>query len=158
MWLKKHHPEIFAKTRTILGSKDFINYQLTGQGAIDYSYASGSGVYDLLNWQYCDAYIQAAGLPKELFLPPQESSALVGSVTQEAARLTGLCAGTRVYSGGVDNSCMALGTTGLGNGRVYTSLGSSAWIAISAEQPILDEKTLPFVFAHVQKEIGRAHV
>jgi xylulokinase len=51
----------------------------------------------------------------------------------------------------VDNSCMALGTTGLGNGRVYTSLGSSAWIAISAEQPILDAKTLPFVFAHVQK-------
>ncbi len=151
MWLKKHHPDVFARTSAILGSKDFINYQLTGQKAVDYSYASGSGVYDLLNWQYRDEYIQAAGLPANLFLPPQESSALVGVVTPEAARQTGLCAGTRVYCGGVDNSCMALGTTGLGKGRVYTSLGSSAWIAISAEQPILDAKTLPFVFAHVQK-------
>lgn len=151
MWFKKHHPDLFARTSFILGSKDFINYQLTGQKAIDYSYASGSGVYDLLNWRYREDYIQAAGLPQDLFLPPQESSALVGTLTSEAARQTGLCAGTRVYCGGVDNSCMALGTTGLGNGRVYTSLGSSAWIAISAEQPILDEETLPFVFAHVQK-------
>jgi sugar (pentulose or hexulose) kinase len=46
---------------------------------------------------------------------------------------------------------MALGTTGMGNGRVYTSLGSSAWIAVSADKPILDAKKLPFVFAHVEK-------
>ena len=44
--------------------------------------------------------------------------------------MCGLRAGTKVICGGVDNSCMALGTTGIGNGRVYTSLGSSAWIAV----------------------------
>ena len=35
------------------------------------------------------------------------------------------------------------------DGRVYTSLGSSAWIAVSSDQPVLEKKYKPFVFAHV---------
>lgn len=151
MWLKKNHPAIFAKTKAVLGSKDYINYRLTGQIATDYSYASGSGVFELENWRYSDAFIEASGLSRSLFVEPTDSYALVGTVTAEAAGMCGLCKGTKVICGGVDNSCMALGTTGIGNGRVYTSLGSSAWIAVSADKPILDAKKLPFVFAHVEK-------
>lgn len=151
IWLKKHHPEIFCRTRAVLGSKDFINYKLTGQIATDYSYASGSGVFDLLNWTYNNAYIEKAVLPRALFIEPKASHEVVGTVTAEAAKACGLCEGTKVLCGGVDNACMALGTTGLGNGRVYTSLGSSSWIAVSADRPILDVKKLPFVFAHIEK-------
>jgi xylulokinase len=151
MWLKKHYPDIFAKTRVVLGSKDYINYRLTGRMATDYSYASGSGVFELENWRYSDALIESAGLSHSLFVEPMESHGLVGTVTPEAAGMTGLRTGTKVICGGVDNSCMALGTTGLGNGRVYTSLGSSAWIAVSAKKPILDAKKLSFIFAHIEK-------
>ena len=35
---------------------------------------------------------------------------------------------------------MALGAKNIRDGRVYTSLGSSAWIAVSSEQPVLDEQ------------------
>jgi len=51
--------------------------------------------------------------------------------------------------GGVDNSCMALGAKNTRKGRVYTSLGSSAWIAVSSDHPVLDKNAKPFVFAHV---------
>ena len=54
-----------------------------------------------------------------------------------------------VVCGGVDNSCMALGARGIANNRVYLSLGSSAWIAVIADKPILDFQYKPFVFAHV---------
>lgn len=151
IWLKKHHPELFSQIRAVLGSKDYINFRLTGQIATDYSYASGSGVFELENWRYSDALIEAAGLPRSLFVEPIESHAVVGTVTAEVASMCGLAAGTRVICGGVDNACMALGTTGIGNGRVYTSLGSSAWIAVSADKPMLDTKKLPFIFAHVEK-------
>lgn len=151
MWLKKIRPEIFSKIKFILGSKDYINFRLTGNINTDYSYASGSGVFDLQNWRYNQDFIKVSGLPPDLFLPPVDSYARVGTVTAEAAVMTGLMAGTPVFCGGVDNSCMALGTTGIGNGRLYTSLGSSAWIALSANQPILDPIHLPFIFAHVEK-------
>jgi xylulokinase len=151
LWLKKHFPEIYAKTRSVLGSKDFINFRFTGNIATDYSYASGSGVFDLEKWQYNDQYIYSSGISRNLFLAPLESHSLVGTVTAGAAKECGLCAGTKVFCGGVDNSCMALGTTGVGRDRMYTSLGSSAWIAVTSEKPILDSEKLPFVFAHVEK-------
>jgi xylulokinase len=44
---------------------------------------------------------------------------------------------------------MALGAGNIRDGRVYTSLGSAAWIAVSSEKPVLDKKYRPFVFAHV---------
>jgi xylulokinase len=151
MWLKKHFPDIFAKTEAVIGSKDFINYMFTGKLSTDYSYASGSGVFELLNWRYSDNYMEAAGIHPSIFIEPTDSYGLVGTVTGCAAEMSGLCEGTKVFCGGVDNSCMALGTMGIGNGRAYTSLGSSSWIAVSSDKPVLDHEKLPFVFAHVEK-------
>jgi sugar (pentulose or hexulose) kinase len=44
---------------------------------------------------------------------------------------------------------MALGARNITSGRVYLSLGSSAWIAVSADNPVLDAISRPFVFTHV---------
>jgi xylulokinase len=151
MWLKQIQPDLFSQVSAVPGSKDYLNFKLTGNIATDYSYASGSGVFDLHNWQYRSDWIEMSELPASLFLPPVESFAKVGEVTSAAAEECGLLPGTPVFCGGVDNACMALGTTGLGNGRIYTSLGSSAWIAVSSEQPVLDTDRLPFIFAHVEK-------
>ena len=48
MWFASHEKEWFDKVDVILGTKDYINFKLTGVKATDNSYASGSGVYDLL--------------------------------------------------------------------------------------------------------------
>ena len=48
---------------------------------------------------------------------------------------------------------MALGARNTKEGRVYTSLGSSAWIAVSSAKPVLDPQARPFVFAHVVPEL-----
>ena len=46
----------------VLGSKDYINLRLTGKIFTDYSYASGSGIYDLMGWRYSQEFIRASGL------------------------------------------------------------------------------------------------
>jgi sugar (pentulose or hexulose) kinase len=46
---------------------------------------------------------------------------------------------------------MALGAVGVEDGKAYTSLGSSSWIAVNSREPVLDVKTRPFVFAHAQR-------
>jgi xylulokinase len=60
-----------------------------------------------------------------------------------------LLRGLKVACGGVDNSCMALGARNIAEGRMYASLGSSFWIAVSSTQPLLDERLKPYVFTHV---------
>ena len=67
MWLREHMPDVFEKTAVVLGSKDFVNYMFTGEKCTDPSYASGFGVFDLLNWKYSDEFINAAGLPHDIF-------------------------------------------------------------------------------------------
>ena len=54
-----------------------------------------------------------------------------------------------VACGGVDNSCMALGARNTAEGRLYASLGSSMWIAVSSRKPLLDDTVKPYVFTHV---------
>lgn len=151
MWYKQHQPELYAKIHHVLGSKDYINYRLTGRMCTDPSYASGFGVFNLKAWDYEDRFFDAAGISKDIFPEIIPSDAVVGAVTAEAARQTGLAEGTPVACGAVDNTCMALGSTGLAEGSVYTSLGSSSWIALTSREPIIDPVTRPFVFAHAKK-------
>ncbi|MEG2931071.1 MAG: FGGY family carbohydrate kinase, partial [Ruthenibacterium sp.] len=47
LWVRRHEPEIFAKTAHILLPKDFIRYQLTGDFATEVSDASGMNLLDV---------------------------------------------------------------------------------------------------------------
>lgn len=130
-------------------TKDYCNYKLTGVMCTDHSYASGSGVYSLLDRAYIEEYIDNSGVDGSLLPTIFESSDIIGVVNREASMECGLPEGVKVVCGGVDNSCMALGAGGYRNGHIYTSLGSSAWIALSSDTPILNIKTRPYVFSHV---------
>lgn len=149
MWYRDHEPAMFERIDQVLGTKDYVNFRLTGRRCTDPSYASGSGVYDLETWRYSEALIEASGLPARLFPEIVPSSQVIGAVTPEAAQALGLHPGVRIVAGGVDNSCMALGARAFKEGRVYSNLGSSAWIAVSSARPLIHDTSRPYVFAHV---------
>jgi xylulokinase len=149
MWLRKHHPDVYARTDKILGTKDYVNLQLTGRMATDYSYASGTGVYDLQAWDYDPELLRLTRLERSYFPETVHSTEILGELTSEAANLLGLPRSVKVVAGGVDNSCMALGAGNTHEGDVYSSLGSSSWIAVTSHQPLLDVRVRPFVFTHV---------
>ena len=77
------------------------------------------------------------------------SSELLGTLAAEAAEELGLPRSVRVVAGGVDNSCMALGSRGLDEGSLFGSLGSSSWLTVVTRSPLLNERVRPYVFAHV---------
>jgi xylulokinase len=149
IWYKNHEPAMWKRVHTILGTKDYINFKLTGKLFTDYSYASGTGIYDLKGWKYCPEFITASAIPADAWPEIVPSTQVLGNVLPGVASEMGLGRDVLVVCGGVDNSCMALGAKNIREGRVYTSLGSSAWIAVSSEQPVLDKKYKPYVFTHV---------
>ena len=149
MWLRDNEPDVFAKIHRVLGSKDYINFHMTGVMATDCSYASGSGVWDLAGWRYSDELIGASGLDGSIFPTAVASSEVIGTLTPGAADELGLPASVQVVAGGVDNSCMALGARAFRDGDAYNSMGSSSWLAVTGDKPLLDWHTKPYVFAHV---------
>lgn len=149
MWLRNHQPEVFRNTATIIGSKDWINYRFTGEIRTDPSYASGLGAFDLVAGRYALDLLESAGLSEKLFPPIVPSTAIVGSMLPAIVEELGLHGPIDVIAGGVDNSCMALGALNISPGRMYAALGSSSWLTLCGDTPILDESLRPFVFAHV---------
>ncbi len=149
MWLRDNEPEIFARTDKVIGTKDYINLRMTGVTATDYSYASGSGVYDLIGWKYSDSLIAASALEPAIFPKIVASTEVLGTLTAQAARELSLPPSVKVVAGGVDNSCMALGARAHNEGDCYNSMGSSSWIAVTSARPLLDEGCRPYVFTHV---------
>ncbi|MDR1569497.1 MAG: pentose kinase [Oscillospiraceae bacterium] len=150
-WMKNNCPDTYDKTAIFLGSKDYVNFKLTGVASTDPSYASGSGFFNLKKWRYEPEFIKAAELDAGRQPEIVPSDAPIGKVTREASLATGLAEGTLVAAGGVDNACMALGACGIGEGHAYTSLGSCCWIAVTSTMPIIDHALRPYIFAHLQK-------
>jgi xylulokinase len=149
MWYRDREPELYGAIEKVLGSKDYINFRLTGELLTDYSYASGWGVYDLKGWEYSERLVELSRARRDLLPDIVPSTRVIGTLTAEASDALGLPGAVQVVAGGVDNSCMALGAGNIVEGRAYLSLGSSAWIAVSSAEPLVDEGIKPFVFTHV---------
>ena len=149
LWYKENEPEMYSRIDKVIGTKDYCNFRFTGRLCTDFSYASGCGLFDLKQWKYNKEFIDASNINPCILPEIIPSDAVVGTINSRAAEETGLPVTVKVICGGVDNSCMALGAKGTEQGRVYTSLGSSAWIALVSGEPVLDFQYKPYVFAHV---------
>lgn len=149
MWIRKHLPEVFANTDKMLNAKDYINFRLCGTIATDPSDASGTNAYDLNRWAWSDEIIEAAGLNQSLFPEVRSSIDVIGEVTEAAARETGLRKGTPVICGGGDGSCAGVGVGCVAPGSSYNYLGSSSWVALTVEKPVVDEQRRTMNWAHV---------
>jgi xylulokinase len=148
MWIRDHEPEIYARTHKTLCAKDYINCCLTGRMATDYSDASGTNAFDLNTFRWSEKIIGLAELDGEKFPDPLPSTAILGTVTSRAARETGLREGTPVAVGGGDGSCAGVGVGCIRPGTAYNYLGSSSWVALTVEKPIVDAQMRTMNWAH----------
>jgi xylulokinase len=153
LWIKRHQPELYARTRWVLQSKDYAVFLLSGAIATDYSDASNTNLFDLEQRAWASDLIRATALDEDKLPPLHPSTAVVGRVTPQAAAETSLLAGTPVVIGGGDGSCAAVGAGSVIPGDAYTYIGSSAWIAVTAEQPVYDPQMRTFTLAHLDPRL-----
>jgi xylulokinase len=116
--------------------------------ATDFSYASGSGVYDLNARAYSPALIDASGLESRIFAEIVPSTQVLGPLTAEAAEALGLPRGVQVVAGGVDNACMSLGAGAFAKGARTTRVARPAGSRSPRRRPS-DVVKRPYVFDHV---------
>lgn len=109
-WIRLEEPERFARIGHILTCKDWLRYCLTGTVGTDRTEASTSFT-DVRSQTYSSDAMALFGLAELRCALPQadDSAQIVGSVTGEAAALSGLKAGTPVAAGLHDVTASALG-------------------------------------------------
>ena len=149
LWLKDTEPESYQRTHRFLHAKDFLVARLTGVFATDHSDASGTNLYNLERGAWEEELVDAFGIEFEKLPEIHRSTAVVGAVHATAAAETGLRAGTPVVLGGGDGSCAATGAGVIKAGVAYNYIGSSSWIGVATEKPILDPEMRTFTWAHL---------
>lgn len=149
MWVRDNEPDIFKNTYKMLNAKDYINFLLCGVMATDPSDASGTNAYNINKWEWSEEIMDAASLDMTLLPEVRLSIDVVGEVTSWAASETGLRKGTPVICGGGDGSCAGVGVGSISAGMTYNYLGSSSWVALTVDKPIVDSERRTMNWAHV---------
>jgi xylulokinase len=137
-WIKRNAPKIYDAARTFLAPKDYINFMLTGERRIDFCEASCSYMFDIRTRAWSTELLRILDLDPEKLPPLGAASDLLGSVTNTAAKLTGLRAGTPVAVGAGDFPAALLGSGVTGPGLAREITGTSTLVAVHADRPAFD--------------------
>ena len=123
-WMAEHEPEILGRTHKWLLIEDFLNFMLCGRRATDYSMASCTMLFDQHKLDWSDELIEAAEIDRRLLCDAHPSGTVLGEVTADAARQTGLPEGTTVVLGGHDHICGTLPVGAFRAGVVLDVIGT----------------------------------
>lgn len=135
LWFKRHHPELLDKTYKILQVNGYVNLKLTGEFSIDRSNFSLTQINDLRGGGWSKELLDAIGVDLSIMPPIYDCSEVIGCVTPEAAKLTGLKAGTPVLAGSVDASVAAL-EAGVQQNIALEMTGTSSVMLIGVNKPV----------------------
>lgn len=138
-WLLDNEPDSLKKASVNLTSKDWTKYCLTGEFSTDPSMAS-IGLLDFNDLQYSRPLMEMVGIQDYMHLFPKVVPAweIAGYVTEEAARQTGLKAGTPVSSGAFDGCCSALGAGAFKPGDATCNIATAGVHSVLSAESSLD--------------------
>ena len=125
LWVKENEPENMQKTSVFLLPKDYLRYRLTGTIHMDYSDAAGTLLLDVINKSWSSDILRTFEIPASICPPLVETADFVGTVLPELAEQTGLSPAVKVFAGGADNACGAIGAGILSEGQALCSIGTS---------------------------------
>lgn len=125
MWIKAHHPDVYARAASWLQMADFIYMRLCGVQATDHTLATRTLAYDLRTGQWSEPLLKIAGVSRTVLPDIVPSGTLLGTVTCAAAEVTGLPEGTPVVVGGMDHPCATISSGALLGDRLLDSSGTA---------------------------------
>jgi xylulokinase len=148
LWVRENEPEVYARAAHILLPKDYVRYRLTGELAADKAGGSGTILFDIATRDWSPDVLEALEIPAEWLPRTFEGPQITGTLSTEAARGTGLKAGTPVFGGGGDQAAGAVGTGAVIEGVVSLSLGTSGVVFAAADRPIVEPEGRLHAFCH----------
>jgi sugar (pentulose or hexulose) kinase len=144
-WIQKHQPEVWEKTDKYVLLSGYLNYRMTGVlkdnsanqiGHIPFSNKSGK-------WEKKYAIkAQFFQINRDKLIDLVPPATVLGGITKEASKATGIAEGTKYISAGSDKGCETLGTGCFDESKGAISLGSQASVQITSKRYF---EVIPFV-------------
>ena len=132
-WVRRHEPDVFAATRSVLLPKDYVRLRMTGDKASDMSDSAGTLWLDVGQRRWSDSMLAATGLTENHMPRLHEGSAVTGALRAEIAARWGMDR-VPVAAGGGDNAAGAAGVGVIEEGDALLSLGTSGVLFVATRE------------------------
>ena len=138
LWFRRELPEIFARTRKMVGIHDFALHALTGRFVTDPSVASRTNLLDLESRAWDSELAGIFEVDASLLSELVPVGSVVGGLSADFARETGLASGTPVVSAGGDQQCAALGLGLFSADHAVSNTGTGSYVLGHSALPKID--------------------
>jgi xylulokinase len=136
-WMATHDPSALDAAWRLLMPKDYLNFRLTSEVAMDWTKAASSFMSDPELGGWSPHAMRALELPVALLpplLPPQAS---VGRITRQASEKTGLPKGIPVFTGAGDFPAAILGSGMTRDDQLSDVTGTSFLLTRPVGRPLI---------------------
>ena len=137
LWLKRHEPEVFAKTAKYLMVEDFIVHKLTGKYATCRGLMPSALYYDLRTGKYDPAMLEALGISGENLPELKDAGEVIG---EAVANDSPVAPGTLVAAAPIDHVCGNLGSGCAGAGMISETTGCTLALCAAFPSLVYDEQ------------------
>jgi ribulokinase len=127
-WVKRHEPKVYADSSTVFEFTDWLAWRLTGERTVNVNTATIRWFYNARRGGWPLSLYRKMGLEDLFEKVPQrivKVGEVVGGLSAEMARATGLPAGIPVAGGGADAYIGVIGINALAPGTIALITGSS---------------------------------
>jgi len=137
LWVRRHEPEIFRRTRKVLLPKAYLRLVLTGEAIEEMSDASGTLWLDTGRRDWSERMLAATGLDRSHMPTLVEGSRPAGRIRPELSRELGFDTPPLLAGGAGDNAAGAIGLGAVAPGSCFLSLGTSGvlWRTTAGFEP-----------------------
>lgn len=149
-WVQRHEPEAWRRTRTILGSYDFVTARLASKPpaecSLELNWAIESGLFDLRERRWLPDLLAAVDLTEAHFPPVREPGQIVAELDAGIARQVGLEPGIPLIAGSADHVASALASGLRDPGDTLIKFGGAGDILFCTSEPVTHPSL--FIDAH----------
>ena len=144
LWVKNNEPEIWAKVSKIVFAKDYVRHQLTGDYVTDFIEAEGSMMFDINKMEWSEELCAVLDIDTKILPEIVKPSDIVGSITIDAAKLTGLVEGTPVLCGTTDTVMEVFAAGAVDRGQMTLKLATAGRICVVTDKPYPDKNLINY--------------
>ena len=139
LWLARNEPKIWAETKHLVGSYDWMLMRMGAPVHVEKNWALESGLYDLELNPLLEV-TAATGIVWPQLAEVKSPSSPVGDLSSSAASQLGLLAGTPLFVGGADHVLSAYGAGLVNAGDVLVKLGGAGDILAVTDEVFVDSR------------------
>jgi xylulokinase len=152
VWWQRERPADFERIERFVVPGAFVAGRLCGlapkEAFIDRTYLHFSNLSDTAAATWSDELIDEFGVDRRVLPRIVDPLDVVGEVTREAAKSTGLPPGTAVAAGAGDQSAASLGAGVVSGGQVFDSAGTASVFAVCVDGFRPDTANLTLTSGH----------